>query len=101
MNDYRKLYGMRRWKRLRRFILDRDNWRCQSCGRAGRLEVDHILAVHLGGEFWDAGNLQSLCRPCHFAKTARENVRRVRAEMPQHRRDWLAMVDELTICQGK
>ncbi len=91
----KSLYGTRRWKRLRRLILDRDGWRCQSCGKAGRLEVDHILALHFGGDFWDMGNLQALCRNCHFAKTARENSRRVRAEMPTHRREWLRMVDEL------
>ena len=95
MNDYRKLYGTPRWKRLRRVILDRDGWRCQSCGKAGRLEVDHILAVHLDGAFWDLGNLQALCRDCHFAKTRRENAARIRAGMSTHRREWRDMVDEI------
>ena len=97
MNDYRKLYGTPRWKRLRRVILDRDAWRCQSCGKAGRLEVDHILAVHLGGDFWDAANLQALCVGCHIHKTAKENGQRRQERMPEHRRAWRDMVNELVL----
>ncbi|MXX24361.1 MAG: HNH endonuclease [Caldilineaceae bacterium SB0668_bin_21] len=65
----------RRWERLRRMVLDRDGWRCRSCGRAGRLEVDHIEALHLGGDPWDPDNLQSLCGGCHVAKTRSERLR--------------------------
>ena len=96
MNDYRKLYGTARWRLLRRRIFDRDGWRCQSCGKAGRLECDHILPVHKGGEFWEPSNLQALCRPCHFAKTARENSRRKHELLPVHRQMWRDMVTELT-----
>ena len=39
----------RTWARIRREVLDRDGWRCQTCGKPGRLEVDHILPLHLGG----------------------------------------------------
>lgn len=35
-------------------------------------EVDHITPVSQGGEFWDSGNHQSLCRACHSSKTLRE-----------------------------
>ena len=31
-----------RWAALRRFVLDRDGWRCQRCGRYGRMEVHHV-----------------------------------------------------------
>ena len=93
--NYRKLYATPRWARLRRFVKDRDGWRCRECGKAGRLEVDHILPVHKGGAFWDAGNLQTLCRPCHFAKSARENSRRKHALMPKHRQEWRNMVEDL------
>ena len=79
----------RRWERLRRVILDRDGWRCRKCGRAGRLEVDHIVPIHRGGDYWDMSNLQALCRsPCHFAKTSSE-FRRVRTG------PWADMVNEL------
>ena len=96
MQDYRKLYSTRPWRVVRRRVFNRDGWRCQSCGKAGRLECDHIMPVHLGGEFWDMGNLQTLCRDCHIAKSARENSRRKRALMPAHRREWRELVDELS-----
>ena len=39
--------------------------------RAG-FEVDHIVAVALGGDMWDKKNLQILCTACHRAKTAKD-----------------------------
>ena len=78
----------RRWERLRRVALDRDGWRCRKCGKAGRLEVDHITPWHRGGDYWDMANLQALCRPCHFAKTSSE-FRRVPTG------PWADMVNEL------
>ena len=65
-----------RWAIVRRRVLDRDLWRCQACGRAGRLEVDHLVTLEGGGEAYDPANLQALCRPCHFAKTRAENAAR-------------------------
>ncbi len=64
----------RRWTHLRRAILERDGWRCRECGAYGN-EVDHIRPLHKGGDPWDSDNLQTLCRSCHIAKTARENRR--------------------------
>ena len=65
----------RRWDVLRKLAKDRDGWRCVKCGRAGRLEVDHIKPVHHNGAMWELDNLQTLCRPCHFAKSAAEQSR--------------------------
>lgn len=65
----------RRWERTRRRALDRDGWRCQACVRPGRLEVDHRVPLERGGPEYDLSNLQTLCRRCHFEKTARENVK--------------------------
>ena len=42
----------RRWARVRRAVLRRDRFRCQSCGRAGRLECDHIVPLDKGAP-WD------------------------------------------------
>ncbi|MXY35932.1 MAG: HNH endonuclease [Dehalococcoidia bacterium] len=64
--------GTPRWRRLRRQVLERDGYRCQACGKAGRLEVDHIRRVRDGGEEWEPSNLQALCRGCHIAKTGAE-----------------------------
>ena len=63
----------RRWATVRRMVLDRDGWRCQQCGRAGKLEVDHVRALEDGGDPYDMENLQTLCRSCHVRKTAGEN----------------------------
>ena len=62
-----------RWRTLRMAILERDGFRCRSCGARGRLEVDHIEPVRLAPEkAHDPGNLQSLCPCCHGEKTRRE-----------------------------
>ena len=63
-----------RWQVLRRQVFERDGWRCVDCGRAGRLECDHVRPLELGGEAWDIGNLATRCRGCHIRKTRRENV---------------------------
>ena len=73
--EHNKLNPLR-WSRVRWAVLRRDKYLCQSCGRAGRLEVDHVTALHLGGDPWALGNLQTLCRSCHFSKTSGENKRR-------------------------
>ena len=62
----------RRWAVVRQRVLERDRWRCVQCSRPGRLEVDHIRALHRDGDEWSMQNLQTLCRPCHFKKSRRE-----------------------------
>ena len=61
-----------RWQRTRRRIFQRDGYRCRKCGRAGRLEVDHVVPIEKGGAPWADSNLQTLCRGCHIEKTAAE-----------------------------
>ena len=48
----------RTWARIRREVLDRDGWRCQTegCGKPGRLEVHHVKHLQEGGTN-DLGNL--------------------------------------------
>jgi len=61
------------WERLRRYVLNRDDYRCVKCLRRGqRLEVDHIIPRADGGAAHDPDNLQTLCRDCHIAKTRAE-----------------------------
>ncbi|MBW5800075.1 HNH endonuclease [Halomonas elongata] len=72
--------GGRPWRRLRRQVLERDQYLCQRCRRAGQAaeasEVDHIVPTAEGGP--TAGhNLEALCSPCHKAKTL-EEARRAR-----------------------
>ena len=65
----------RRWAATRRAVLKRDGHRCTKCGRAGRLEVDHVKPLWQGGDPWDLDNMAALCRKCHIAKTGNENRR--------------------------
>lgn len=78
----------RRWKRLRGQIFRRDNYRCQACGKVGRMECDHIKPIHDGGDLWDPKNLQSLCRGCHIRKTRDENRARQIIDLSRQRRAW-------------
>lgn len=60
---------------LRYEVLKRDGYKCQCCGRTPKedgvkLEVDHILAVALGGTD-DPTNLRSLCEDCNKGKSSR------------------------------
>ena len=64
------------WVQLRTRILARDLHLCQVCLANGRTasasDVDHITPKANGGAD-DEGNLQSLCRDCHAAKTILDN----------------------------
>ena len=66
----------RRWKRVRQVVLSFEPL-CRICMSHGRVtaasEVDHIVPRSEGGDLYDRSNLQPLCQPCHFDKTAREN----------------------------
>lgn len=83
----------KRWKALRAEILERDSYRCRSCGCGGRLEVDHIQPVRTHPELsYDPANLQALCPSCHTRKTRIEcGHKPARVDM----RDWQAAVSQL------
>lgn len=67
------IYRTQRWKAVRLQAKRRDNFRCVSCGSAGRLEVDHIQPIRTHPDLaFDLGNLQSLCVACHSRKTRLE-----------------------------
>lgn len=69
-------YGYR-WQQARAGYL-RKHPLCVHCEAAGRFTVatdlDHTVP-HKGDMvlFWDAGNWQGLCKPCHSVKTASED----------------------------
>ena len=62
---------------VRRRVLDGAGWRCQQCGSAGRLEVEHIepLWKKPDQDPYEVDGCQALCRTCHIEKTRRENRR--------------------------
>ena len=91
MSRHHAALDRRRWARVRLECLDRDGWRCQHCRGYGN-EADHIVPLDRGGAAYDLGNLQTLCGPCHAAKTAGERGREpTPAELA-----WRDFVAELT-----
>jgi len=56
------------------YILKRDNYKCQLCGRTSqdgvKLEIDHKIAKSKGGSD-DEDNLWVLCKECNSSKRAR------------------------------
>lgn len=69
----------------RKIVWRRDKGKCANCGtqcaRKGPTgwDLDHIIPLHLanGAEWaWELPNLQTLCKPCHKAKSASEATAR-------------------------
>ena len=61
---HRKL-NQAHWKNARRAALRRAGFRCEGCGRPGRLEVHHVKPLEDGGAPFEHRNLRVLCFPCH------------------------------------
>lgn len=62
-------------KTLRYRVLERDGFKCRSCGKSSnedgvKLEADHVVAEALGGAT-ALDNLQTLCQDCNRGKGAR------------------------------
>jgi 5-methylcytosine-specific restriction endonuclease McrA len=56
--------GREEYDALRRRVLERDGWRCQSCGASKDLQIHHLKPrSKLGGD--EISNLISLCAGCH------------------------------------
>jgi 5-methylcytosine-specific restriction endonuclease McrA len=55
-------------EQLRRFVLERDHYTCQSCGGRGS-QVDHIRMRGVNQNLNHPLNLQVLCASCHREKT--------------------------------
>ena len=86
MSRHHARLNRRRAAHLAAFVLARDGYRCRACGRAGRLEADHVTPLDRGGAPFDPDNMQALCRGCHIAKTRAENRRPVDPERESWRR---------------
>lgn len=69
--------------RVRLRVVERQEGRCAGCSRAFdpklRPEIDHILALELGGVHGEA-NLQALCPGCHKPKTAQDVALKAKAD---------------------
>ena len=94
MSKHHIVLRYKRWQQVRRTVFKRDGWRCVECGRAGRLECDHVTPLQRepGQDPFDPNGLQTLCRACHIEKTRAEN----RRELTPDERAWRELVAELS-----
>ena len=63
----------------KRKALERSGGKCESCGavlQPGKVEYDHQVPCGLGGDN-SLGNCACVCKACHAAKTARQDVPRI------------------------
>ena len=61
------------WEGFRYQVIKRDKYTCQECGFKtkkddSKFDVDHIIAISLGGMCYDLENVRTLCRECHHKK---------------------------------
>ena len=62
----RRIYRTKRWQAVRRAVFERDGWACVNCGRMGLIECDHIDPIRKQGDWFDMGNLQTLCQELSY-----------------------------------
>jgi len=62
--------SLEEWAAIRRLVFRRARWRCQACGRAGALEVHHVVKRAQGGSDFDLDRLVALCPSCHVQTDA-------------------------------
>jgi len=76
-----RTYYSKEWKKFKKDVFERDNYRCTECGVGGkqlgegrkptiRLQVHHITSVHDGGDIFDMDNCITLCPKCHLKADA-------------------------------
>jgi len=68
-------YDSHRWRLVRKSYITRHPL-CEKCKVLGRFipakVVDHIIPIKKGGAPWSESNFQSMCHPCHNAKSAKD-----------------------------
>ena len=77
----------RRWAAFRRKLLDERGWRCERCGRAGKLELHHRRHLREGGAAFDPENCEILCRDDHISHH--------KPELAPEVEEWQAFIKEL------
>jgi 5-methylcytosine-specific restriction endonuclease McrA len=70
------VYASAQWKRLRAKLIGERGRKCEQCGRAGFVILDHIRELVDGGAPFDEANLMLRCPSCHGIKTAQQRVER-------------------------
>ena len=82
--------ALRGWERARREALKLAGYRCSACGKAGRLEVHHIIDLDRGGAALAQENLTAMCRSCHIDIHKNNPANRVEGQA-----EWLAYLKGL------
>ena len=70
-------HGSPTWRRLRLMVLERDGHLCQLRGPRCTMkatEVDHIVPLADGGDWYEPVNLRASCKPCNAGRMMRERV---------------------------
>lgn len=70
--------GTAQWRRIRREVLERDEYRCRVHGphcKVDANEVDHIVPVADGGALFDRSNLRAACKDCNIWRANRQKSR--------------------------
>ena len=77
------------------FVKERAGYRCERCGKACRLEADHVtpLDAYPSQDPYDPDGCQALCVGCHRAKARAENRR---ADVDPDRERWRAYLAALS-----
>ena len=86
---YHAALNRRQWALARLKCFEAAGWRCERCGRAGRLEAHHKQHLEHGGAPYALDNLECLCRGCHIDHHRSENETPGRAA-------WRSLIDEMT-----
>lgn len=77
----------RPWRRLRAYVLQRDNFTCYICGRGGADTVDHLVArIHGGGD--EGANLKAAHRRCNAVKGSKIVIAPSSGMQPITSRTW-------------
>jgi 5-methylcytosine-specific restriction endonuclease McrA len=70
------------WRRIRREVLQRDNNQCQikgeGCTQIAQ-QVDHILPVSMGGDWFEKDNLRASCARCNNNRNIKHRMTASRA----------------------
>ena len=80
------------WQAIRDVVLARAGWRCQACGRGGRLDVHHVVKRSQGGSDWDLDALVALCRRCHAQTDAPFVIKNCRKASGERRPSTLSIL---------
>ncbi len=86
MDIIRRNGSSTRWRKLRAFVLKRDNYTCYYCGITTANTCDHLTPIHKGGTD-ELSNLVAACSTCNYSKGSKteQEYNRKRARKKKER----------------